>query len=280
MRSRTRNLRQAATRLAVLGGAGLLALAAAGCEDTLYRPRCERPNPPVEVYSITGDEEIYLFWSPADDVSEEFVVYRSDRAYGTYVELGHTRGTDWVDRSVRNGRTYYYAVSALGPCDRESDLSREIVHDTPRPEGYDARLYDADGNDWVRSGWDFSAYRALPWDHVDADVYYIVSDGVPYLVATDLDTDIQDAGYAGFDDVSWAPEGGWSPSGAVEVIPGHVYVIWTRNNHFAKLRAVALGGGRLTFDWAYQVDAGNPELAPRPPRDLPPLSVRPPVRPS
>jgi len=52
----------------------------------------------------------------------------------------------------------------------------------------------------------------------------------------------------------------------VEVIFGHSYIIWTRDNHFAKLRVNGfIRAYGIVFDWAYQVDPGNPELAPRPP---------------
>ncbi|HMB69817.1 MAG TPA: hypothetical protein VKU85_10915, partial [bacterium] len=56
------------------------------------------------------------------------------------------------------------------------------------------------------------------------------------------------------------------PNG-VELIPGHTYVVWTHDSYFAKLRVVAIvekAGipSAILFDWAYQVDQGNPELAP------------------
>jgi hypothetical protein len=279
MTNAARNTRKLGWLLPVAAGLLLGAALVSGCDDEVFRHDCGDPLAPVNVNSITGDGEVYLYWTPVDeDNVDYFVVYRSSTAYGTYYEIGHTSDVDFLDRDTRNGRTYFYAVTSVDYCGHESELSREIVHDTPRPEGFGASVADADGEDWRRSGWDFSAYRALPWDHTDADVYFIVSDGVPYLVAVDLDTDIQDAGFAGFDDVSWAPENGWSPSGVVEVIRGHVYVVWTRNDHYAKVRVTSVGGGTLRFDWAYQVDRGNPELAPRPPRENAPLSVVPSVR--
>ena len=265
-----------AARFLALCGIVALVAVLGGCEeDRIYVDDCDPPLAPVDVYSVTGDGEVTLYWTPTGQTVDVFVIYRSSSAYGTYREIGHTTHDYFVDRDVRNGDTYFYGVTAVDECGYESDLNREIVQDTPRPEGFGARLYDADGADWRRSGWQFDAYRTVSWDHPDADVYYIISDGVAYLVATDLDTDIQDAGYAGFDDVTWAPEGGWSPTGTVEVIPGHMYVVWTRDNHFAKVRAIAQVGDRLDFDWAYQVDRGNPELAPRPGRELAPLGLRP-----
>ena len=116
----------------------------------------------------------------------------------------------------------------------ESDLNDEIIYDTPRPEGFGLVLREADGNDPDRSAFDFSHQARTHWDDPDADVFYDWANGVPYLAVPDFATDIQDAGFAGFDDVTWAPSSGWSPSGFVEAIPGHVYIIWTRDDHYAK----------------------------------------------
>ena len=276
--TRNTETRQRRSRFSAAAWLVLAAAALGGCaEEVCVVPDCERPLPPVDVYSVTGDQEVILYWTPTgqEDI-ERFVVYRSRAAYGTYVEIGHTRHDSFSDGDVRNGRTYYYAVTAVNECGEESDLSREIVHDTPRPEGFGERIYDAASENWRRSGWQFAAFRAVPWDHEDADVYFVTGDdGTPFLVAADMDTDVQDAGFVGFDDVDWAPDGGWSPTGTVEAIPGHMVVVWTRDNHFAKVRVVSVSGGRMEFDWAYQVDLGNPELGPRPPRQSAPQALRP-----
>lgn len=255
----------------VLAGLPLLL---GGCNEVwVVEPEpCGEAHAPVSLYSVTGDGEVYLYWTPvARRYVDTFVVYRSTQAEGVYQEIGHTRGDSFVDRGVLNGRTYFYAVSAVDHCGHETDLSREIAFDTPRPEGFDAEIFDANGDNWRRSGWEFASYRAVPWDYPGADIYLVQVDGVAFLVAADLDTDIQDAGYATFDDVTWAPEYGWSPTGTVEVIPGHVYVVWTRDNHFAKVRVLDVHNDRLVFDWGYQIDNGNPELAPRPHRLVSPL---------
>ena len=82
-----------------------------------------------------------------------------------------------------------------------------------------------------------------------------------------LQYDIQDAGYrTTLDGVDFAPIVGWSPSGSVEVIVGHCYIVWTRDDHYAKFRvtevrpATSTSPSQVVFDWAYQVDAGNREL--------------------
>ena len=49
-------------------------------------------------------------------------------------------------------------------------------------------------------------------------------------------------------------------TGEVELIPGHVYVVWTRDDHYAKFRVVSIGPSQVTLDWAYQIAPGNQEL--------------------
>jgi hypothetical protein len=253
---------------------GATLAAASGCTRTVVEPvpvpveePCPAPAPPVGLYSVSGDHQVTLLWIPVlPERVAEFVVYRAPSPSGPYTAIGGTNQDYFVDGAVANGYTYFYAVSAVDYCGLEGPLSYEIAFDTPRPEGYDAVIYDANGDEWRRSAWDFDQYRAVPWDAPSADVYLLYTEGTVLLVAADVYTDIQDAGYIGFDDMDWAPDQGWSPTGTAEVIPGHVYVVWTRNDHFAKVQAIDVGYGRLVFDWAYQVATGNPELSPRPQR--------------
>jgi hypothetical protein len=260
-----------------LGCAGLGAAVLSGCYEEGVSPHnCVQAVAPVGLYSVTGDGQVAVYWIPVEPENvSQFVVYRSTSSDGGFREIGHSNRDYFVDNTVSNGVTYYYAVSAIDPCGYETELSRETVYDTPRPEGFDARIYDSNGDNWPRSGWDLSLARSVPWNDVDADIYFIRTDGGDFLVAPNTETDIQDAGYANFDDVSWAPTSGWSPTGSVEVIPGHVYVVWTNTNNFAKVRARSLSEDYLVFDWAYQIDSGNPELAPKPVRMSAPINLRP-----
>jgi len=76
----------------------------------------------------------------------------------------------------------------------------------------------------------------------------------------------------GLDAIDIAPTQGWSPTGAVELLVGHCYVVWTRDDHYAKFRVTQITPpgpstpARVQFDWAYQVDPGNVELRNRPVR--------------
>ena len=82
------------------------------------------------------------------------------------------------------------------------------------------------------------------------------------------DTDIQDMGYtSSLYDIYEAPEDGWAPSRSVQVIPGHTYVIWTWDDHYAKMRVREVDSYTVRFDWAYQVAPGNPDLKKQLPKD-------------
>ena len=104
------------------------------------------------------------------------------------------------------------------------------------------------------------------------DMFFTVSGGTRLMVVPDAVTDIQDAGFHPLDDLDWAPDAGWSPTGTAELAVGHSYYVWTRTNHYAKFVVTALSNTQVKFDWAYQVDAGNPQLLKTHPRA--PLATR------
>ena len=81
------------------------------------------------------------------------------------------------------------------------------------------------------------------------------------------DTDIQSMGRTNnIYDVSFAPTDGWvevQPNDNikyVKAIRGYTYVIWTYDNHFAKIRISEVYDDHIEFDWAYQTAIGNVEL--------------------
>jgi hypothetical protein len=212
------------------------------------------------VRSITGDGEVTIDWRENQESDIAFYkVYRNDAPTGTFTLVGETNSPPFVDHSVSNGVTYYYAVSAVDDAGQESaELSYEDVFDTPRPEGTNLNLTNANTNDAL-SGLDFSDRSRQASGNIQTDVYYAAS-GSSYLIYAVGGTLIQDAGYIALRDVDFGPPAGWSTDGIVEAIVGHSYIVLTAENHYAKFEVVSRDANGMTIDWAYQVDVGNPEL--------------------
>ncbi len=241
-----------------------------GCEDEVYvvRPDYTPPSVPKGLHSITADEAVWLFWEENDESDfKEYRIYRRVDGEDYYYRIAITKIAEYVDWDVKNGTTYFYAVTARDRHGNESDFS-DVTYDTPRPEGFSRIIQDYHRYPNT-SGYDFSRDLVIAYDDKSADIYLDYDDyyRVYFLCVTDDATDIQDFGYTDcLNDVNVAPETGWSELGWVEVILGHSYIIWTRDNHFAKLKVTGFTRSYgIFFDWAYQVDPGNPELAPRPP---------------
>jgi hypothetical protein len=262
---------------------GIIFLAAigvlSGCRNDAVGPReLNPPAAPRGLYSVTGDHEVELNWleNTERDLAG-YRIYMASCASGPgcpYERIGSTTGTTFTVNGLTNGVTRYYAVAAFDVNGNESDLTYETIFDTPRPAGFGAQLSSYVATP-TAGGWDFSAARVRAWNDPSTDIYYGHSGTTLLMFGRDdatSQTDIQDAGYAtSLDAVDFAPNGGWSPTGTAELIEGHCYVVWTRDDHYAKFRVTRLipqtsGPPVVEFDWAYQVDTGNPELRARPVR--------------
>ncbi|TMQ73922.1 MAG: hypothetical protein E6K81_02270 [Candidatus Eisenbacteria bacterium] len=254
----------------------ILALAAlSGCRDDLSAPRdLSPPAAPRGFRSVTGDHAVDLSWlaNTEADVAG-YRVYEAPCASGhdcPYTRVGSTAGTAFTVTGLTNGQTRYFAVAALDAAGNESDLSYDTVFDTPRPEGTGAELLSFLTSP-ANAGWDFAGERVRAWDDPLTDMFYGDNGSVSQMFVP-LTGDIQDAGYASsLDAVDFAPSAGWSPSGSVELIVGHCYVVRTPDGNYAKFRVnrfiiPTVGRPIVDFDWAYQVATGNPELKARPAR--------------
>ena len=249
----------------------------AGCNDdeTVVAPPRDMTPPaaPRGLASVTGDQAAYLSWlaNTEPDVAG-YRIYESSCSSGPscpYDLVGVTAGTSFVVGGLTNGVTRYFAILAYDHAGNESPLSYEDVYDTPRPEGFGRGLTDdADGP--ATAGYDFSSYSVRPWNDLQTDLYFHSAGGVLEMVAPFVDTDVQDAGYAGtLDAVDFAPSAGWSATGMVELIPGHCYVVRISNGgnfNYAKFRVTSVSPALVVFDWAYQIDPNNRELMMSPTR--------------
>ncbi len=236
---------------------GILLVVMGGCQEVDWTP----PPPPETLWSVTGDHTVYLFWTPVSSPDlAGYTVYRSTSLYGYYEPIGFTEVPAFVDEGLTNGVTYYYSVASVDYSGNESSPSEWIVMDTPRPEGRNALVWSYAYHPEA-SGFDLNTQQVVSASSPEVDFYFTHSlTGVPELATGPYDL-IQDLGYVtDLDEIDIAPLEGWDLDGRVPAVPGHVYVILTEDNHFAKIRIRELSDQFLLFDWAFQVDPGNPEL--------------------
>jgi len=233
------------------------------CYDDYYYDDYCAPPTPDGVYSVTGDECVRIYWNPVSVYDlDGYRVWRGYSETGYYYLIAETPSAYFVDWDVENGQTYYYAVSAYDIWGNESDLSDELVFDTPRPEGYCERVYIVEEYP-DDAGYDFSEYWVVPYDDPSADVFFGYDDetGEYYMQAANSSTDLLIYGHTNeLSDVDWAPEDGWISGGSVNLYENYSYLVWTADNHFAHIRITNLDYDYILFDWAYQTDRGNPEL--------------------
>jgi hypothetical protein len=282
-----------------LGGLVALTLLATGCdsEDCVNCIPLPPPVVPTGVHSISGDNEIVVQWydisyAPYDgQYNENVVSYRvysrffaegdqndPDRVFYLIGEVAWDENYDFltglhwfVDAGpdVVNGERYEYAVAAVNAAGAESALSYELVTDAPLPMST-VPVTIGDG-----SGFDFSTHLVVPGGAGDVLVTYRPAGTgmVPYLQATSADVRIQDFGVFTdanggliFEGVSWAPADGYSNTGILEIVAGHIYIVEiydpvARTLHYAKLGITAVGFNAVQAHWAYQLIPGLPELA-------------------
>jgi hypothetical protein len=256
----------------------VLAIGSIGCDDDdeVWDPV---PATPQGVYSITGDEEVYVYWNGIyeHDV-REYLIYRSLDPVKDYELRGTVDAVDnpnldlliyeYIDwgNDVVNGTTYYYAVAAVDFAGQMSELSAENVFDTPRPEG--ATTLFPNNIDASLSGFNLETGSPVYDTSRAADIWidflvFAPADTVYYINVANGQTDIQDMGHtSGFDEISYSPDTGWSDLGYFELLFEHTYVIWTADDHYAKMRVTSFNpSGSVSFQWAYQTAVSNPELA-------------------
>ncbi len=215
------------------------------------------PSSPRNVFVINGDNRADLSWDRnyEEDING-YNIYISSSFNGQYTLIGSTKNNYFIDNQVVNGNEYYYAVTAFDYNLNESELSADVAYSVPRPEGFDESIFDY-RNYPHSAGYSFTDYSVKPFDDLETDFFFENYNGVFYLNVWD-DSDIQDVGLTNdIYDVQLAPAGGWEQSKDAIAIVGHTYIVWTWDNHFAKVRVKNITANRIVFDWAFQLVKGN-----------------------
>ncbi len=211
-------------------------------------------------------------------------------------------GLHWFnDFGVQNGFRYEYAVTAVNYVEGESALSFELVLDAPLPMSpyvngnyIPVTLHDGNGAQSSLSGFDFSAAASNQGDinegRVDPatipptyDIEIFFENGFPYVMANLSWVVLQDFGVftingqINFEGVSWAPADGYSQTGKIELVNGHIYVVEIQapELHYAKFGVTGTyrDVGTVDIIWAYQTIPELPEL--KAPDDLEPRETKP-----
>mgnify|MGYP002640751654 CR=1 FL=1 len=274
-----------------------------GCETDDCVNCLELPPPvvPTGVHSISGDGVVIVQWydisyHPYDgeynaNIDSYYIYSRdyhegdeniADRRFTLIGEVSWNENFDlssglhWFeDWDAVNGYQYEYAVAAVNSAGAESALSYEFVVDAPLYHSLESvQLYDMNTYPAL-SGFDFSLIdeghnSANPDFNADIEVYFVGD--VPYVRATSDAVLLQDfgvftdgVGQIVFEGVSWAPADGYSSTGVIELIEGHIYVVeiseQPSGTYYAKFGVTEIGAGFVRIIWAYQIIEGLPELS-------------------
>ena len=254
-------------------------LLAIGCEDDniIVSGDFDPPAIPRGLRSISGDGKVILVWFPNTerDLGGYNIYFSFDNE--SFELIATTADTIYVDNDVRNGITFFYAITAFDVDGNESDLTILDVFDTPRPEGFDVQLANFRTTPGM-SGFSFelelsNASGILSANSPDADFYFELdpNSGLPFILAGNRqdarETLILDAGLTfSFEDVDFAPDpndptSGYLVNGRVRAIPNHTYILQTDDGNFAQIRVTNLVDGVMIFDWAYQLVPNNPDFS-------------------
>ena len=237
-----------------------------GCDENSMLSNYDNRPPavPSGVATSNGDGYVYISWSANRETDlAGYNVYYSTSYDGKYTLIGSTASTRYTDREVTNGDKYYYAIAAYDYNGNESELSYENVYGVARPEGYNESVFDYHRFP-SNAGYDFSTYSVVAYNNTGCDFFFDKDTSMnQYYLDVYKDSDIKDMGTTSdISDITFAPAAGWSSSKDAVCIVGHTYVIWTNDNHFAKIRIKSMTADRIVFDWAYQNRPGEEMLKP------------------
>lgn len=254
-------------------------------EDTVevYVPVSTPPPVPDNPAVIALDGANYITWGANARTVSDFSFYYVylDDGGQTYL-LGDTDSEGFLDLLAVNGSTYSYFVTSVDSYGHESQGSVS-ASGTPRPDYHGEYMYDY-AADPTMSGFRFQideTTAAVGDGSVGGDWdFRLETDASGSWLVPNSGTEVVDAGFttalkcgvgadAGCSDVSVAPSTGYTTADVL-LTEEYSYVLRVTIGgvtNYGVIRVTHLGTDQngdaiMIFDWAYQLQAGNPDLAP------------------
>jgi hypothetical protein len=249
-------------------------------------PHPVAPPVPSGIRVVALDDANYVRWGSDARAASDFSHYRVWLvSEGTSYSLGETDSEGFLDLLARNGFTYTYFVTSVDDQGHESQGS-QTAEGTPRPDFTSEWVYDffsvpassgfrfqesEDTNPIVDGNSSARHFRL----EVDADGWWLVPGPNTAFYPNGFATTALKCGVAadaGCESVETAPTSGYEAQD-IGVAPQTTYVMRVRGDdgqmRYGAIRIQLLGydGSNrpiMIFDWAYQLQPGNPNLAPVP----------------
>jgi len=251
----------------------------------VFVPQPIPPADPAGVEVVALDNAVYLRWSDNARNASDFSFYRVyllEPGNDTFL-LGETDSEGFLDLLALNGNTYSYFITAVD--DQGHESSGSVAADgTPRPDYHGEWIYafeDLPESSGFRFTEDELSYPitdgADPDRHfrveVDADGWWLVPGPGTEVYDGYWETTALKCGVGADSDcnsLDVAPLTGYT-TWDMPLYPQSTYVLRVVGNdgqvHYGAVRVDLLGHDQegaaiMIFDWSYQLQAGNPALAP------------------
>jgi hypothetical protein len=250
----------------------------------VFVPNPVPPPVPGAVRGVALDDAAYLAWDDRARAADDFAYYRVYLSGddGSVLLLGETDSEGFLDLLVQNGTTYAYFVTSVDTQGHESQGS-VAVEVTPRPDFHGEFLYAFEDRPSL-SGFRFPDSEAtnpvLPGTspdrdfrlEVDSEGWWLVPAPGVQVHRTPVATTALRCGPAadaGCTEVGAAPSSGYGPDD-IGLAPGYSYVLRIPDGagswYYGVIRITHVGfaqdGAIMIFDWAFQLQPGNPALSP------------------
>jgi hypothetical protein len=251
-------------------------------------PKPVPPADPAGVEVVALDNANFIRWSDNARSAEDFSFYRvylQENGGGSLL-LGETDSEGFMDLLAVNGQTYRYFVTALDDQGHESSGSQAGVG-TPRPDYHGEWMYAFD-DEPAKSGFRFQADEASNpivsgtssnrhfRMEVDSEGWWLVPGPGTEVYDGYFETTALRCGPGADKDciaVDQAPLTGYAVRD-LPLYPQSTYVLKVTGDdgkrRYGAIRVTLLGydqadSALMIFDWAYQLQVGNPNLSPRQP---------------